>query len=114
MSTSTTTLDQNARLQKYGLAGGPLPAEKLWIKELDSSHFRGKRSFAIMAVHNGEATGANVYGDKFGARYNPERYRSKFSTEKVAKWMGKGYHEATEAEWKELEELGMITRVKTK
>jgi len=114
MSNATTTLDQNARLQKYGLAGGPLQAERLFVKQLDSSHFRGKRSWAIMAVNGSTATGANIYGDRFGARYNPERYRSAFSEEKVGKWMGKGYHEATEEEWKELEELGMVVRAKGK
>jgi len=112
MSNATTATDQQNKLQKYGLAGGPLLAERLFVKQLDSSHFRGKRSWAVMTVHKGKATGANIYGDKFGARYNPERYRSEFTEEKVGKWLGKGYHEATEEEWAELEGLGMIARAK--
>ncbi len=112
--TQQTQQDQATKLEKYGLAGGPLPAEQLFVKELDSSHFRGKQSWAIMVVHEGTATGANIYGAKFGARYNPERYQSPFSPEKPGKWLGKGYREATKEDWEQLEALGMVTRVKPK
>ena len=105
-------MTQQEQVQKFGLAGGPLKAKRLFVKELDSSHFRGKRSLAIMVVNGNQATGANVYGGQLGARYNPERYRSEFSEEKVGKWLGKGYHEATDEEWAELIEAGVIVKAK--
>ncbi len=102
--------------RKYGLAGGPIPATRLMVRELD--HDFGTPAHACLAINDveGTFTSFNSYGpagDKhLGRNYDAEGMTHPLPAEgdeKWKKWNKKGYEPAkSPAEW------DVVTMVKPK